>query len=243
MRIFHYICCMKKTTFVAILLLMSSQGICGGLSDAIQRIESDWAANYYLNKPEQQKTIYLQLIKQASQLAQEFSDAAEPKIWQAILISGNAAYEPPLTALASLNRAKSLLEESISIAPEALDGTALVVLGTLYYKVPGWPISFGDNQLAEKFLKRALKINPDGMDANYFYADYLISQDKTREAANYLQCAVKAPIRQSQFLADSELQKNALNALLALARSGKGKEDKNKLASLNANAGQLKHAR
>ncbi len=71
-----------------------------------------------------------------------------------------------------MKEAKSLFEEVIAQAPNTLEGSALTSLGTLYYKVPGWPVAFGDKEKAEQLLKQALTVNPNGIDANYFYGDF-----------------------------------------------------------------------
>ena len=60
----------------------------------------------------------------------------------------------------------------------ALDGSAYTSLGTLYYKVPGFPIGFGDHKKARQLLEAALKVNPDGIDSNYFYGEYLFDEDR-----------------------------------------------------------------
>lgn len=71
-----------------------------------------------------------------------------------------------------MKEAKSLFEEVIAQAPNTLEGSALTSLGALYYKVPGWPVAFGDKEKAEQLLKQALTVNPNGIDANYFYGDF-----------------------------------------------------------------------
>jgi Tfp pilus assembly protein PilF len=116
-----------------------------------------------------------------------------------------------------------------------LDGAAYVTLGTLYYMVPGWPVSFGDNQLAEQMLKASLKINPNGIDANYFYADYLLQQDRSAEAEEYLHKAIQAPLRKQQVFADSQLQNEAKLAL-AHTQQRKSNAGKNKFQSLFTSA-------
>ena len=65
---------------------------------------------------------------------------------------------------------KNLLLQAEKIDSNALNGSIYTSLGSLYYKVPGWPIGFGDNSKALIYLKKALQINPNGIDANYFYA-------------------------------------------------------------------------
>ena len=76
-------------------------------------------------------------------------------------------------------------------------------LGTLYFKVPGWPIGFGDDDKAETYLKKALQLNPNGIDPNYFHADFLYGKHHYREAILALEKAQAAPARALRPLADS----------------------------------------
>ena len=50
--------------------------------------------------------------------------------------------------------------------------------------------------------KKALKVNPDGLDANYFYADYLLDEGRGDEALVYLERAAKASDRPGRETAD-----------------------------------------
>jgi len=101
------------------------------------------------------------------------------------------------------------LVQSIEIDNRALSGSAHTSLGTLYFKAPGWPISFGDDELALMHLKKALSLNPDGIDSNYFYASFLIDQSKEKQALK----AQQAPARPNRTLADSGRQQE-INDLL-----------------------------
>jgi len=77
----------------------------------------------------------------------------------------------------------------------ALEGSAYTSLGALYYQVPGWPLAFGNKKQAEKLLLQALEINPDGIDSNYFWGDYLVQQKRSAEARSALLKAQGAPTR------------------------------------------------
>jgi tetratricopeptide (TPR) repeat protein len=230
-----YIECMSKATIVVLLILFAGPLPASELTTAIAHLESDWARVYYQTDETRQRQIYPQLLEKAAELTKRYPHAAEPKIWQATIIATNAAFQSALTALSSLQTAKALLEEAIAQNPNALDGAAYVTLGTLYYMVPGWPVSFGDNQLAEQMLKASLKINPNGIDANYFYADYLLEQDRTAEAEEYLRKAIQAPLRKQQVFADSQLQNEAKLALVHTQQS-KSNAGKNKFQSLFTSA-------
>ncbi|WP_230874622.1 tetratricopeptide repeat protein [Methylomonas sp. LL1] len=204
---------MNKATIVVFLLLFSLPLRASELSTSIADLESAWAAVYYQLDEGRQKQTYPVLLEQAAELGKRFPDAAEPKIWQATIMATNAAFESSLTALSTLEKAKILLEESIMLNPKALDGAAYVTLGTLYYMLPSWPVSFGDDETAERLLKTSLDINPNGIDANYFYADFLLRQDRPAEAEIYFQKATQAPVRTSQSFADLQLQNEAKIAL------------------------------
>lgn len=90
----------------------------------------------------------------------------------------------------------------MAIDPQALAGSAYTSLGSLYYQVPGWPIGFGDDEKAEKMLTQALAINPDGLDPNYFYGDFLQRQKRYEEARAALEKALAAKDRPGRELAD-----------------------------------------
>jgi len=226
---------MKKTTFVAFLLLTSTKLLAGNIISEINLIESSWATIYYSENNDQQRLHYPALIRKTEALSKKYPDTIEPVIWKAILIATNATYESPFTALESINTAKELLEYSIKKQPDALEGAAQVVLATLYYMTPGWPISFGNNKRAEHLFQTALKINPLGIDSNYFYGDYLLSQGNTKKAQTYFKRALESPVRQHQKFADTQLKQEALTALKQ-TQSSKLTSGKNKFISLFSSA-------
>ena len=91
------------------------------------------------------------------------------------------------------------------------------MLGNLYYRMPPWPISFGDDELARRNLEIAYRLYPDALDTNFFYGDFLLDQDEFGQALFYLEKAEKAPIREPSKLSDEKL-KEELRQLLKDAR-------------------------
>jgi Tfp pilus assembly protein PilF len=73
--------------------------------------------------------------------------------------------------------------------------------------VPGWPIGFGDDDTAEEMLRQALTMNPDGIDPNYFYGDFLAEDGRKQEAVRYLSRALNAAPRVGRPLADQGRRK------------------------------------
>ena len=226
---------MNKTTIVAFLLLASNIIHANDTSPEIGRIESQWATIYYAQSNSQQEKQYPALLKEIRGLLEQYPESAELMIWQAITLSTNAAFENPFIALDSINNAKEILEHAIQKKPDALDGAAYVALGTLYYMTPGWPISFGDQNKAEKLLLTALEINPHGIDPNYFYGDYLLSKNEIDRASSYFKLALKSPVRQDQAYADQQLKNEALHALKN-TQDRKLNAEKNKFWSLFSSA-------
>jgi tetratricopeptide (TPR) repeat protein len=116
-------------------------------------------------------------------------------------------------ALSYAKEAKKSLEASLKIDDKVLDGSAYASLGTLYFKVPGWPVGFGNDKKAEEFLAKALELNPDGIDSNYFYADYLQKKKEFAAAEKYLLKAQSAAPRADRPVADSGRQQEISVAL------------------------------
>lgn len=229
--VIDYIFCMNRATFVVFLLLFASALLASELNSSIESLENDWAKAYYQPDEARQRQTYPKLLEQAVALVSRYPEAAEPKIWLATILATNAAFDSPLMALSHLDHARVLLETAIKINPKALSGSAYVTLGALYYMVPGWPVSFGDDDRAEEYLKSSLDINPNGIDANYFYADFLFRQDRAAEAEAFFQKAVEAPVRKIQMYADKQLQNEAKLALTH-ARQRKSNAEKNRFQAL-----------
>ena len=203
---------MKKTTFVA-LLLLSPQSFAESLNDSLQRIESEWASIYYSTSKQKQGPAYSELLDKTIHLSRQHPNNAEPIIWEAIVKATNADHQDAVSALESIHDARDLLLKAIEINPQAMDGSAYVTLGTLYYMAPKWPIGFGDEETAQKLLQTALKINPNGIESNYFYGDFLLSNNNFNEAEKYFKRALAIPARAEQFYADNQLKEQARIAL------------------------------
>lgn len=182
-------------------------------------IQQDWARiNYRVAGDDRKADEFEVLEKRAAALVRANPGRAEPLIWQGIVLSSWAGAKGGLGALGLAKRARQPLEAALKIDPAALDGSAYTSLGTLYSKVPGFPAGFGDDDKAEDLLKAALKLNPGGIDPNYFYAEYLFDEDRHVEAIPFLDKALAAAPRPNRELAD-EGRRAEVEALLARARN------------------------
>lgn len=183
-------------------------------ADPLVTIQKKWAVCQYESKDTDNQIYCLEnLIKRNEEALKQEPNRQELKVWLAINKSSLAGADGGLGALSLVKEAKALLEQVIDKAPETLNGSAFTSLGSLYYKVPGWPIGFGDDEMAEKMLRKALEINPDGIDPNYFYADFLAQDGRKKEAIQYLTKAQKAPPRTDRPLADQGRQQEIAKLL------------------------------
>jgi len=181
------------------------------------QLQQEWDhANFEISNKDQ-KTEALKILSDKARLAahQQDTDAAV-QIWSGIILSSYAGDAGGLSALGLVKEAKKYFENSIELDPISMRGAAYTSLGSLYYQVPGWPIGFGDNDKAEIFLKKGLALDPDGIDANYFYADFLFHQKKYHDAITYFEKTLDAAPRDGRYVADNGRKLQAQTALDAI---------------------------
>lgn len=188
------------------------------LDAGLLEIQHRWAKiQYHLEEGEREQA-FEKLAGQVHELVSAYPDRAEPLIWEGIVLSTWAGAKGGFGALGLVKDARKSLEKALQIDPAALDGSAYTSLGSLYYQVPGWPLGFGDDDQARHYLLKALELNPEGMDPNYFYAGYLIDQEEAERARPYLLRALKAPARPGRPVADAGRRDEVQNMLSDLER-------------------------
>ncbi len=183
---------------------------------SIPQIEQQWDEIYYHWPEEQRKEGLTQLLAHIKSLKKQQPNQAELLIWEAIVLVTRTGVAPDLSALSNLEEARNLLQQAIKINPSALDGAAYLALGCLYYQAPGWPISFGDNKKAEQYLRKALALNPEGIEANYYFADFLRQTGYFQEALKYFQKTAVLPDNPNQPWLSAQLKQDATTALQSL---------------------------
>jgi tetratricopeptide (TPR) repeat protein len=185
-------------------------------------IQQAWAkVNYETPAGDARTQAFEALEKRAEKFTQQNPGRAEALIWEGIVESSYAGAKGGLGALSMAKEARGNLEAALKINPKALDGSAYTSLGTLYYKVPGFPLGFGDHDKAGKLLTKALELNPNGIDPNYFYGEFLFEEGKYGEALKYLDKAARAAPRPGRESADKGRHAE-INALTAKVKAKMG---------------------
>ena len=193
----------------ALVASLSSGAQAAGIEDSVAEVQRDWEVIRYQSPAAEREKKFEALATKAHQVSEAFPGRSEPLIWEGIVVSSLAGEKGGLGALGLVKQAKSLYETAIQVDGTALDGSAYNSLGVLYYKVPGWPIGFGDKNKARELLQKALSINPRGIDPNFFYGEYLIETKRPEEAVPYLERALQAPARPGRQIADAGRREEA----------------------------------
>lgn len=213
---------MTKRTFLALAAAMTASAALAeppALDTRIDSLARGWAhANYEIRDTAARATEAGRLAADAASLARQYPNRAEPLVWEAIATATEAGAKGGMGALGLAKSARALLEQAERINPAALgDGSVYSSLGSLYAQVPGFPIGFGDPAKARTYLGKALAANPNGIDPNYFYGDFLSRQGDHAGAVHALERAVSAPPRPGREVADHGRRAEA-QALLARER-------------------------
>ncbi len=194
-------------------LLFGNAVLAATPDEIIQPIQKRWAEIKYQIPEKQQAEQYQALAQESRKLVEANPGIAEILIWDGIVISSEAGARSGLGALSLAKDARQRLDDALKLNDKALAGSAYTSLATLYAKVPGWPIGFGDKDKAEAYFKKSLAINPDGIDPHFFYGEYLLDRGRHAEAREHLENALKAPARSGRELADNGRRKE-VQALL-----------------------------
>jgi len=211
---------MKPARLLLTALLTSASLAWGGMDEDVAKVRQEWERIKYQTPAREQEAAFEKLVKDSEKLVQVYAKYAEPAIWHGIVEASYAGTKGGLGALSLVKSARKSFETALALNAGALDGSAYTSLGSLYYQVPGWPIGFGDEKKALELLQKGLAINPNGIDPNYFYGDYLFRTGDYAGAEQALQKALKAPPREGRKVADDGRRKE-INDLLEKIRDKK----------------------
>ncbi len=197
---------LKKLSIGLFCVFFARTALAETMMEGVYGIQTQWAQiNYQLNE-DARAGAYEQLIEKSETLIRNNPGKAEPLIWSAIVYSSYAGAVGGLKsitqALPAVKQARDLLLEAEKIDASALNGSATTSLGALYYQVPGWPLGFGNKETARSYLEKSVQMNPDGLDSNYFYGDFLLGRKEYQKAAEVLEHALAAPTLENRPVAD-----------------------------------------
>ncbi len=163
------------------------------LDREINMLAEHWASVKYLASNGNVQDKMANVGEEAEDLVKKYPGRVEPLIWLGIINSERASLSWGFEALSFAGKARDVLLKAEQMDPRALDAGAPTSLGVLYYRVPGFPVSWGDTNKARNYLREAVANAPNGRDAHYFYADFLYEQGAYREADKVIREGLALP--------------------------------------------------
>ncbi|MEE9413053.1 MAG: hypothetical protein V3V22_08380 [Methylococcales bacterium] len=159
-------------------------------------LEKNWAKVRYQTSKEQRMEAFESMLISLKQAPEQCLVTAEYLIIKAMIRGSMIKLNSSsFSTLKKIDKIKKILGQALNKNPAAIGGLGWTLLGLLYDKSPGWPLSIGDNNKAEDAYKKGLEINPDGIDANFYYGDFLRRRDLPLQAKRYLLKAKQAKQR------------------------------------------------
>ena len=184
----------RLAIFGAAAMLACAPAFANSFDDGLAAIQNEWAAAKYQTADKAARNdAFLAVIEHAADFSAQHPDRAEALAWEGIVLSTYAGEVGAMSAMKYAKAARAALEKAEALDATALDGGVYASLGALYSKVPGGFIGFGDDQLAAQYFAKALAIDADNIDNNFFYGEFLLDQGDYAQARAVLEHALAAP--------------------------------------------------
>jgi tetratricopeptide (TPR) repeat protein len=181
-------------------------------------IQRDWDAAKYATPDKHARAAALEsLADRAAKLRSANPQRVEAATWEGIVLSTYAGEVSPFSAMKYAKAALEALERAERMNPAALHGGVYASLGALYSKVPGGFMGFGDDGRAAAYFQKALAVDADNLDNNFFYGEFLLDQGAYAQAATVLNHALEAPAVEARPVFDAG-RRAEIRELLAVAQ-------------------------
>ncbi len=135
---------------------------------------------------QRKKEIALVGMKAADETIRFFPTSADGWMWKGIFMGIYGLARGVLNALNIAGDVRTLLMRAYSIDPKYFYAMAPQVLGRMYFKLPGLPLSFGNIKKARKYLYEAYRYYPEFAHIYMFLAELEASEGHLRKAERFL---------------------------------------------------------
>ena len=200
----------------AIALFGGTPAFADDFTTGLAAIQHEWDAANYQTTGDTRGSAFEALVEHAAAFRTQYPTRAEAVAWEGIVLSSYAGEVSAMSAMKYAKAARAALELAEQLDATALGGGVYASLGALYSKVPGGFIGFGDDKVAAQYFAKALAVDPDNIDNNYFYGEFLLDQGDHTQARSVLSHALAAPTVADRPVFD-EGRRQEIRALLAIA--------------------------
>lgn len=180
--------------------------------------ECDWAYGllseiYYWSgeyaDPEDKLFYYDKGVEYGEQGVEVNEDSLEANFWLSVNYGSFGQEKGIMKSLALINPIKTAAERVIEMDEGYFYGGPWRVLGRLYNKAPGFPISIGSNKNAQRCLERALELGPKFYLNHLFMAELYISERNRSKAREHLEWIIGAPLNKNHEREDEGYKRDA----------------------------------
>ncbi len=162
-------------------------------ANELQAIQHEFdVANFTGLGKSDRKHAFEALVDHAADFSERYPERVEAVAWNGIVLSTYAGEVGALSAMKYAKAAREALHNAESMSPHALDGGLYASLGALYAKVPGGFVGFGDEDLAREYFEKALAIDSDNIDSNFFFGEFLVDHEQYQQALPVLNRGLNA---------------------------------------------------
>lgn len=159
------------------------------------------------------------LADEARRRATDRPDGVDFHLWQGIITSSQASLIGGLAALNMAKEARDILEAALKKEHGEARAYGTAALGALYGKVPGWPIGFGSSKKAQALFDTAMKLEPNNIDVNALYGEFLLDERRYKEAEAVLLHVRSLPVRPQYRVAEEGRKAEVERALVRLEKA------------------------
>lgn len=184
--------------------------------------ECDWAygllseINYWLGEyadPEDKLAFFDEGVQCGETGVGINEDSLEANFWLAVNYGSFGQEKGIMQSLALITPIKNAAERASRIDESYFYGGPWRVLGRLYHKAPGFPISIGSNKKAVECLEKAVALGPRFFLNRLFLAEAYISNRDKAKAKEHLEWIRTAPLNKNHEREDEGYKSEAESLL------------------------------
>ena len=140
-------------------------------------------------------------------------DSLEANFWLAVNYGSFGQEKGIMKSLSLITPIKERAEKVLELDESYFYGGAWRVLGRLYHKAPGFPLSIGNGKKALECFEKALEFSPKFYLNHLFIAEFYISTRKKEKAREHLEWILEAPLNKNHEREDEGYKRDAKRLL------------------------------
>jgi len=172
----------------------------------------EWVGRYAA--PADRVELFTQATTYAGRAVEAAPLGVDGRYWNALTTGRLGEARGILRSLAAAGEMRTELEAVLELAPE--HAGAHFALGMLYHQLPGWPISFGNNNQALEYMSTAVELAPENTTYLLGLAELLLDMRRRADALDHLEAIIGMPLTPTEPVESAEDKQRAGDLLRRL---------------------------